>query len=1009
MDRYGTGAVEDESEPDAIDDGDDREDQGEAVDVSAEVIGYAETRRWFEGTVNVDEDDIPNFDEPPPEEAAEVKPPVRALAPPAILHLPKALPSAFALVADASIKASSMIETPKPSLAAESRKSDEAPMELDDLVTLLRSRSAPLPAFATEEFLDNAIHMVPRDTRLMHDDREWIRKATGFPWPEERPAVEDMPRLYEEALRYPAFAIVFQHQFFPDDNNRGGRGLPKNQIIARNSDAWKRLRMKGPIPKGVSGVPSSCASCIASRTDATRNPNSPSSWSAGARRVGREVLEGDRRSEKLEAEGGEWTDLAKYLRAVFGPFRQFGPDRTIGEIMEEVVIPQAMKQMQIEAAPVAEPPEQAGSAVEPDTEAPVVALEADEIREPVDDLVAIEDEWQREWEKLMALAGIASANGPQGGTIEEIRASLSILEDLRDRAGRLVPLTVPTADLREDLRRLTAKAAELLNSLLGEEWNAPELLSRLFDLPEQAREAEVVSANSLRIEADAAMAEADAGAEEIERLEATLPRKLARAQALTIDEVRERALRRVLQHVGAAIDVFPKKADASASTPTNEEPVEEPIAAVALPVPVADEPPATAAPAAVPAQPAEIAVTEAPQELGDELMLDVDVNELPVTSPATTVATEVIDEVAEDPLLKEITARLDALFALGEFGLAYHLRRCARSVLPPSPDVYTEDELRLAAADGRAMGLSGQDVQFLTSSRSETLTVAQSLAGLDDDRSIARLTMLLASAIPAALFRPDDGAAVPLVEAITSLKPFEHLRNAFTIVEENRRFNFPLTAANLMAIEAHSRESSFVSDAVASIKDTVAGLRSAKFRFQYGERVKTALLQPQGLLGRLLSGLTETSHDVASEVSERLRGREDILRLIDSVGTEGASQEVDLQARERIFVALSRVGQQCADLVRALEGLTRSASRRSDWKRSKGCATPRSRRSMPRWRGPARRPAPDRCGERTCRRHPAIRERHPEGSFFLRQECPSARRRAAHAVAMASEHDLDRR
>ncbi|GLR89801.1 hypothetical protein GCM10007857_65150 [Bradyrhizobium iriomotense] len=61
-----------------------------------------------------------------------------------------------------------------------------------------------MPAFATEEFLSKAIHMVPRDTRLMHQDREWIRKTTGYPWPEERPTVDDMPRLYEEALRYPA-------------------------------------------------------------------------------------------------------------------------------------------------------------------------------------------------------------------------------------------------------------------------------------------------------------------------------------------------------------------------------------------------------------------------------------------------------------------------------------------------------------------------------------------------------------------------------------------------------------------------------------------------------------------------------------------------------------------------------------------------------------------------------------------------------------------------------------
>jgi hypothetical protein len=944
MDRYGTGAVEDEPDPDPIDDGDDHPDDGEAVGASAEVIGYAETRRWFEGRVDVDQDDIPDFDDPPPEEANEAKPPVRAQAPPTILNLPRPRQQpAFAPVADISLKASAMLKTPKTSPVAETRKSDQAPMELEDLVTLLRSRSASLPGFATEEFLANAIHVVPRDTRLMHDDRDWIRKATGFPWPEERPAVEDMSRLYQEALQYPAFAIVFQHQFFPDDNNRGNRGLPKNLIIARNSDAWKRLRVKGPIPKGVGGIPVlRILHCVQNGCD-KESQLAEALGLPGHDAWGAKCSKATDGLAKLEIEGEEWADLAKYLRAVLGPFRQFGPDRTIGEIMEEVVIPQAMRQVQVDTVPAVEIPEQARPESGTDTEAPVVTHKLEVVQQPVDDLAAIEDAWRSECERLVALAGAASSDGPQSDGIDAIRASLMVLKGLKDRRARFVPSMVSTAELRENLRRLTAKAAESLNSLLGEDLNAPELLSRLFDLPEEANEDNFAAADRLRTEADSAMAEADAGAAEIERLEATLPRKTARAQAGAIDEERERALRRVLQHVSTALDVFPKEANASASMPTeaDDEPAGEPVAAVKPVTPVADDPAIAPATATVLPQQAEVVAAEAPEDLGHEVMLDVDVNELPVTSPASSVATEAVDEIAEDPLLNEITARLDALFAAGEFGLAYHLRRSAKSVLPSSPNIYTEEELRLAAADGRAMGLSGQDVQFLTTSRSEALTVAQSLAGFDDDRSIARLTMLLAGAIPAALFRPDDGAAVPLIESITALKSFEHLRDAFTLVEENRRYNFPLTAANLMAIEAHSRESSFVSDAVASIKDTVIGLRSAKFRFQYGERVKTALLQPQGLLGRLLSGLSEASHDVAREVAEQLHGREDILRLIDSVGTDGASQEVDLQARERIFAALSRVGQQCADLVSALEGLNtlrKSAQRLETVKRLRDTA-----------------------------------------------------------------------
>ncbi|RXH29337.1 hypothetical protein XH84_22910 [Bradyrhizobium nanningense] len=919
MDQYGTGAVEDEPEPDPIDDGDDRRDEDETVDVSADVIGYAETRRWFEGTVDVAGDEIPDF-EHEPEEPVDPKPQVRAQDPSVLLRLPKAQPSAVGPVADTSIKVPAMLEAPKSVSAAESTRPDQIPLELEDLVTLLRSPSAPLPVFATEEFLSKAIHIVPRDTRLMHEDREWIRKATGYPWPEERPSVDDMPRLYEEALRYPAFAIVFQHQFFPDDNNRGGRGLPMNQIIVKNNDAWKRVRKMGSIPKGVSGVPFlRILHCV--QNGCEKDPQLAEALGLpGHDAWGARCSAATDGLEKLEAEGGDWADLAKYLRAVFGPFRQFGPDRTIGEVMEEVVIPQAMKQVQVKAAQAVESAELALSAKVPEADLPVIE-EVENSREPVEDRSAIENAWRSECERLVALAGAVSSIEPMeaGDTIDAIKTSLSVLEDLKGRAARLVPAKVSTAELHLNLQRLTAKAADSLNSLLGESLTAPHLLSRLFHLPIEASESQLAAAESFRAQAEAAMAEADEGAENIKRLEATLPLKAARAQAVALDEDRERALQRVLDYVGAAIDVFLDEPDAEASTPpasskpTVAVPIENASAAAAGP---------PAASASVLLQPTEIVAPSPPEHLGDVGMLDVNVvDELPAALPAPEVVIDATEEVAEDPLLKEISERLDALFAAGEFGLAYHLRRCAKSVLPPSPDIYTEDELRLAAADGRAMGLSGQDVQFLTTARSEALSVAQSLAGLDDDRSIARLTMLLAGAIPAALFRPDDGAAVSLVDTITSAKPFEHLRGAYTIVEENRRFNFPLTAANLMAVEAHARESSFVGDAVASIKDTVIGLRSTKFRFQYGERIKAELLQPKGLLGRLLSNLTDTSHDVAREVSEKLRNREEILRLVETIDPDGSTQEVDLQARERIFAALSRVGQQCADLVRALEGL----------------------------------------------------------------------------------------
>jgi hypothetical protein len=133
--------------------------------------------------------------------------------------------------------------------------------------------------------------------------------------------------------------------------------------------------------------------------------------------------------------------------------------------MEEVVIPQAMKQVQVEAAGK-ESPEPASSTAEPDAEV-LVAHEAEASHEPIDDISAILNTWRSECDRLAALAGTASSSGPQGDGIDAIKASLSILEDLRSRAARLVPAKVSTAELHQNLQRLTAKAADSLNSLLA--------------------------------------------------------------------------------------------------------------------------------------------------------------------------------------------------------------------------------------------------------------------------------------------------------------------------------------------------------------------------------------------------------------------------------------------------------------------------------------------------------------------------------------------------------------
>jgi hypothetical protein len=55
----------------------------------------------------------------------------------------------------------------------------------------------------------------------------------------------------------------------------------------------------------------------------------------------------------IASRAAEWGELGRYLRAVVGPFARFGDERTIGEVIDEVVIPCALKQAAASSSPPA--------------------------------------------------------------------------------------------------------------------------------------------------------------------------------------------------------------------------------------------------------------------------------------------------------------------------------------------------------------------------------------------------------------------------------------------------------------------------------------------------------------------------------------------------------------------------------------------------------------------------------------------------------------------------------
>ena len=252
-------------------------------------------------------------------------------------------------------------------------------------------------------------------------------------------------------------------------------------------------------------------------------------------------------------------------------------------------------------------------------------------------------------------------------------------------------------------------------------------------------------------------------------------------------------------------------------------------------------------------------------------------------------------------------------------------------LMPEDDIVYSPLEFRLAAATGRYSGLTGQEVEGLLEAREEAREIAQRLASENDPRSVARRTMLLAGAIPAALFKPDDAGAAGLVDqigAVRSTSAFYHLISA---VDENRKRGYPISAANLAAATALADEKHFVDKSALEIRNSIEGFKAARFRFSLGERIKHALLASDNVIGKLERGLSENAHRAFQDAAEMLRTRDRALDLLGKITEDlGSRQEIDGPARERLIGLLTNIGQQCeerSESIDQLQSLRRGGSR----------------------------------------------------------------------------------
>ena len=640
--------------------------------------------------------------------------------------------------------------------------------------------------------------------------------------------------------------------------------------------------------------------------------------------------------------GGDWADIVDYLRAVLEPFK-FAGDVELRTILSEVgevrapLSADGFDALAEDAQNIDPASEETGNEGEREDEAQMdheanvhaaaidVASTAVAACETLDDVVA---EWCRISGEMEALAREASSVGPNPGSVANLRVALEALEALRERAELLAPRAVPTAPLVERLGALIASIREALIGLVGEDGGASLLASELDGVADEVNASAYQEAEQAEADARERLASSIAIAREIAQLDATLPIKTARERTGPLLDRREEELRKALYHAGVSFAAL-TVASVTAATPlASAQPAQpQPIGSVAVapqPAPKAEAAIFVKGGLPIAVSPTIATISKVDEGVGE--LLSDDLFEVPeeikVPPPAAHPA-ELAPAPVSDPLRDDIVARLDKLFELGEFGLAYHLRTAAQSLLPDADLVYEPAEFRLAAAAGRAKGLSGQDLQQLAETRSDATAVAQRLEDLADGRSVARRITLLAAAIPPALLRSDDVTAISLVERVGGKGQTSHYFTLVSAIQENRNRNFPMVASNLAAAEAHESGDKFLKESVAAIKCLLEGFRAARFRFQLGEKVKHALFQSDALLGRLSRGLDADAHAVARETSEQLQSRDAIVEILSKLSNElGYGQEIDGPARERIVGILSQIGQECRDLSRAMDSLS---------------------------------------------------------------------------------------
>ncbi|MGY4262694.1 RNaseH domain-containing protein [Bradyrhizobium sp. USDA 4519] len=770
--------------------------------------------------------------------------------------------------------------------------SGDFPSEAVSLVSDHRELIKPrlrVPEVASPEWFRSHMNITRRDLRELHDTHgDLLRMVTGFPWPEERPNLDQFFAFLPEAARYPLFFRCFfkTMRLIRDDY------LIK-PVMQQYWAEKARFKNVPEVENAESGPDALVEMVVAGASHDLAIAVVILDWSA---------------SMMFGSSGQRLASLVPEISDYLHDLMQCDPagyatriDEMKDEVPERARIPHLqMASSDADAEPAIRGPE------EIEIEPPIATAS-------LDDVV---NRWENDLLDLIDTAKNALNVGPTAATQQEIAVIASHLRQHLEDFERLKPKGAGSDAV---ISRLTKIARAFVDISEG----------YVRDVATRLTEIEAISASAPLLASEESLREADALAEQadVDLLRAQEARKDAdelqqkKLPMFELVKLGQAAMNRLetivnsgLENVSAAINAIKIAASVTSVSSAARS--------------TAEEDPATAPPAVAPPSPGvERTIgaqsengTRPSVELASSIVIDEDdLAEIdegrkiePIHEPPVPVPDD--QESETDHLLHDIEKKADELFMHGEFGLGYHLVNAASTVLGDTSALpYSAEEMRLYALGTRIPGVSRVMPDGYHQAIEACVAVAANLGS--GERAGARRILLMANVLPTALLQMNEaGNAFNIIDAITTN---DWCSSFFYLVDLVKKYrSYSVTAASLRAASSVNADKSLANERRDAVLDQIKSIKHAKFRFVLGQKILRSITAKNGIVSALENAVNQHDLNFVSDFSKKYSDRNAVTNLLDSeVRRMGSMHAIDGAARERLVAYIIDLAAGCGAFI----------------------------------------------------------------------------------------------